>query len=408
MESYQRALRVVGAAWLLSYLATVSQTPLTFLLKDGLHLSATALSTYQAIAFFPAYVKPLAGVLSDAVPLCGTRRRHYLLLSATLSALLLLAMGMAPPRYGTLLSLHLAFQTFEVLISTVLGGLMVDAGLRFAATGRFSAQRVGMVRFTGLIIGPLGFWLAARFPFLWAAALGASLYLALALLGFWQVREPAIATVRRDAWRESRAQLARIGRSATLWQACGMIVLVVISPGFGTPLLYYQTDTLGFSKEFLGLLGLIGGAGGLAAALLYARFCRRFPLRQLLAASIVVHALGTLFYLGYRSHTSAIAITVLEGVAQTLALLPLYDLAARGTPRGAEALGYSVMMSVWNFTGKLSDVVGSYLRDSWGWGIFQLVWLNAGTTALVLLAVPFLPAALADQKDGAESAPSEG
>ena len=126
----------------------------------------------------------------------------------------------------------------------------------------------------------------------------------------------------------------------------------------------------------------------------------RVPLWRLLTISIIIHAVGTLFYLGYRSFGSALIITAIEGAAQTLAILPLYDLAARATPRGSEALGYSVMMSVWNLTAALSDLAGAYLHDRFHLSILQLVWLNAGTTALVLVAVPLLPAALMRRRDG--------
>ena len=36
----------------------------------------------------------------------------------------------------------------------------------------------------------------------------------------------------------------------------------------------------------------------------------------------------------------------------------------------------------------------------WHLGFQHLVWLNAGTTILVLAAVPFLPRALADRREG--------
>jgi hypothetical protein len=43
-------------------------------------------------------------------------------------------------------------------------------------------------------------------------------------------------------------------------------------------------------------------------------------------------------------------------------------------------------------------VVGSYLVDH-KWAFNNLVLLNAGTTAIVLLLVPFLPAVLKGSKD---------
>ena len=89
-----------------------------------------------------------------------------------------------------------------------------------------------------------------------------------------------------------------------------------------------------------------------------------------------------------------------------MAILPLYDLSARATPRGSEALGYSLMMSVWNFTNNLSDYVGSMLYGIFYQSFSALVLVNVGTTLLVLVFVPMLPAVLMDRRDGQpEAAP---
>jgi hypothetical protein len=76
------------------------------------------------------------------------------------------------------------------------------------------------------------------------------------------------------------------------------------------------------------------------------------------------------------------------------------DLAVRATPRGCESLGFSLMMSARNLALGGSDVIGSKLVDSYGWAFHQLVWLNAGTTALVLVFIPFLPRLIMSRKDG--------
>ena len=47
-----------------------------------------------------------------------------------------------------------------------------------------------------------------------------------------------------------------------------------------------------------------------------------------------------------------------------------------------------------------SDILGSWLLDSRGWDFHRLVWLNAATTALVLVFVPLLPRALVNRRDG--------
>jgi hypothetical protein len=83
-----------------------------------------------------------------------------------------------------------------------------------------------------------------------------------------------------------------------------------------------------------------------------------------------------------------------------LAEIAILDLAARATPKGCEGLGYSLMLSVRNVALFGADVVGSYLSDH-KWPFANLVYLNAGTTAVVLILVPLLPAALMQSKDAA-------
>src|SRR2546428_12676125 len=77
------------------------------------------------------------------------------------------------------------------------------------------------------------------------------------------------------------------------------------------------------------------------------------------------------------------------------------DLAARARPRGSEGLGFALMMSVRNAALAVSDIFGSWLIERHQVSFFSLVWLNAGTTALVLLAVPFLPRGVVDLRGGA-------
>src|SRR5438046_1171147 len=70
-------------------------------------------------------------------------------------------------------------------------------------------------------------------------------------------------------------------RNRALLTAAGMICLIAAAPGFGTPLFFYQVDTLHFSKQFIGNLELIHAAFGLGAAWFYQRACRRLPLKTL-------------------------------------------------------------------------------------------------------------------------------
>lgn len=402
---FRKILILLGLGWAFTNIGyAIYNLPLKFVLKDELKLDAPGIAAFMALGVASNYVKALAGIVTDNIPLFGTRRRHYLLVSLFLCGCGWLALGLVPRTYNWMLYTFMAAYTMVMIISTTFGGVMVEAGIRFNAAGRLTAQRIGMFRVGVLAGDPIG-GLLVKFPLIVTMCGSALLHFALLPVVWFGLREPGGAKADLDAVRKSGRQFVGLFSNRILWSAVGMIVLIAASPGFGTPLFLYQTNVLGFDGPFLGMMGLVSAGTGIAGALLYARLCTRLPMKRMLVASILVHGFGTLFYLLYRDRTSALLITALEGVAQTLAMLPVYDLAARGTPRGSEALGYAVMMSFWNLTNSLSDYTGSLIFKNFHWTFRDLVWLNAGTTLLVLFVVPFLPKALIGKRDGDDMAP---
>jgi predicted MFS family arabinose efflux permease len=221
----------------------------------------------------------------------------------------------------------------------------------------------------------------------------------LAVTTFFVLLEPPTAVRDEAVLGAAGHELRTLVRSRTLWAAGSFLALVYIAPGFTTPLLYLQTDALRFSPAFIGLMETIEGGAGLLGAALYGVTCRTFTLRQLLTSAIAVNALVTLLYLFY-GRGSAPFIHAIAGFAVVASELALMDLAVRSTPPGCESLGFALMMSARNFAISGSDVLGSWLVDSHGWAFHQLVWLNAGTTALVLCFIPLLPRLIVSRRDG--------
>jgi MFS family permease len=377
----------------------VADLPLKFLLKVDLHRSAAEVSAFFAIGAFTNYIKPLAGLLVDSVPLFRTRRRWYLIGSLLGSGILWIVLALVPRDYNILLATYALLYLTIVFTSTSLGGVMVEVGQRFNAAGRLTAQRISAFRIGSLLGGPIGGYLASM-PFLVSMTAAAVLHLVLVPLYVVGLPEPPTARLNRSVPTEALNQFKTLLRSTTLLAAAFMIFLIAASPGFGTPLLFHQTDTLKFSKAFVGILVFIGAATGLVTTGIYYFACRKLNLRLLITGSIIVHALGTITYLYYHDIRTAIIVTAISGVTGTLTMLPVYDLAARGTPKGSEAIGYAVMMSVWNLTNALSDWAGSTLFTKFHLTFRDLVWVNAGTTLLVLIVVPFLPRALMLRRDG--------
>ncbi len=382
----------------------IGRLPFSLLLKNQLHMPAERVATFWAIATFAWYVKPLVGFICDAYPLFGTRRRGYLLAGTILSGLFWLTFAIAPRGYGSFVVVMTLLNLAMVTVSTVVGGLQVEVSQRYGATGRLASLRTGLEGVMDLAAGPVGGFLAVC-AFGWTAAAGAGVMLSFlpVVARFYPERRGARADTA--IWATARSHLRTIVRSRAMWGATALLFLVYLAPGLQTPMLYYQQDVLKFDPRFMGFLQLLGGVGGIIGAAAYGYLCRRLPLKISLMVGILLYAASGLLYLRYDSARAAMLIDSSAAFLSTLAALPLYDLASRAAPRGIESFAFSLMMSIRNIAiFAISNVVGSYLYSQYHVGFKQLVWINAGSTAAVLLFVPLLPAALLAAREGGERA----
>ena len=379
--------------------AVIGKQPLQFLLKTHFHLGRTEMAAFFFASQMAWYFKPLAGLLTDAVPLFGTRRRSYMIVASVMAAALWLLLGAVSQNYGALWAAVLILNLFMMIASVSMGALLVEGGQKYGATGRLSSTREFVQGGASLIMGPVAGFLATRW-FGYTAGIGAGTLITLAIVAFLFLKEKPNAELDKSVLTNAATQLKGMSKSGPLWAAVGLLLLVFIAPGFNTPLYYLQTDTLKFSQQNIGYLTLLGGLGGILAALTYGWVCKRLDLRTALYAGIVLNATGAIIYLLYHSYPAALAIDFINGYLSILGVLPVYDLAARSVPRGNAALGFSLMMSARNIALFGSDIFGSWLIDRHHVHFNTLVLLNAGTTLLVLIAIPFLPATLLSRRDG--------
>ena len=189
LPGFSQMMLLLALGWGLTNIAyAIYDLPLKFVLKEELHLNAQQISAFFALGVFSNYVKPLAGILTDSVPLFGTRRRWYLIFSLFLCGIGWLILGVVPRHYATMLAVFATTYTMVMIVSTTFGGVMVETAQRFAAAGRLTAQRIGMFRLGALAGGPLGGFLA-KFPLLLTLSLSATLHFALIpIVWFWPPR----------------------------------------------------------------------------------------------------------------------------------------------------------------------------------------------------------------------------
>jgi predicted MFS family arabinose efflux permease len=376
---------------------------MTIVLKDR-GLSASQVADFTLIAWLPWFVKPLYGLLSDFVPLFGRRRQSYFLLTSAMAGVagLVLAWGnwIATGQIWTFdvfgLTTFTVVEGFALFLVMALGlaftdvltdAMMVESGRPLRLTGAFQSVQWGCITLASVLVGELGGQLAETRSLRTSFVLAACFPLMSLSMGLTFVRETPARASRAaflETWRAIRAAVG----SREIWLVAGFIFFFWFSPSFGPAFLYYQTDTLKFSQQFIGRLAALGAVSGVVGAVLYAPLSRRVSLKHIMHVSIALGVLAVLSYLFYRDATSAVIITVAFGALGMIFNLGFLDLAAKACPPRVEATFFAALMSVLNAGTKLSENVGARLYEVVGYE--WLVGIGAAMTALTWLLMPLV------------------
>lgn len=360
---------------------------LTIVLKER-GLSAGQVATFFTISTVPWLIKPVYGLLSDFVPLFGLRRKSYLLLTSALAAAASFTLGVSvDPSYWRLAGLFTVMALGLAFTDVLVDALMVESGKPRGLTGAFQAVQWGAIYTASVLVGEVGGYLAERRSLGGSFLLASSFPFISLLMTLLFVRE-APARIDREAFRETVAAIRAAILERDVWVVAGFIFFWNFSPSFGPALLYYQTDVLRFSQQFIGHLGALGSVAAVAGAFVYAPLSRKVSLKRLINLSIAIGVVSTLAYLLYRGPWSAVAIDVTFGGVGMITQLAFLDLAAKSCPRRVEATFFALLMSVFNGGAQGSQVVGGHLYD---WlGYTPLVLISSAFTALSWLLVPLV------------------
>jgi len=383
----------------------VADQVLTLTLKEQLGLSPSRVGKFGTIILIPWVIKPIYGMISDAFPLFGRRRKSYFLLTSALATLAGAALALlGEPTYWSL-AIFLLIMGLGIAFTDVLtDAMMVENGKPLGLTGAFQSVQWSAINLAVLLVGivggylaqhrllQLGFLIAACFPFL-ALVMGARFI------------HEAPAKSQREEFREAWQGIRTAVRDRAMWVVAGFIFFWTFSPSIGIPLFYFQTDTLKFSQQFIGLLGSMSAGAAIVGAAAYAPLSRRVSLHRLIVFSIAVGVVGTLAYLFYDDWRSAMLIDTVFGGIGMITQLAFLDLAAKACPRHAEGTFFALLMSVYNLGVQGSQVFGGYLYE---WTSYStLVWISAAMTGAAYFLLPLVDIPEIERRARAAGPPPE-
>lgn len=374
--------------------------PLTHFLKERQGWDAVQIATSLAVLDVPWVVKPLYGMVSDFIPLFGYRRRSYLLLAnvAVVAAFLWATQVLAPSAIIFALVLTaIALAT----ASTVCGALLVENGQRLHASAAFINQQWLWFNVAVMAASLLGGELIEYLSPAGAlhVALGIAAALPIAAIASIALVDEQRTGINTAEFRHALRGFLDTFRSGTLWLIAGFLFLYYFSPGFGTPLYFYQTDRLHFSQGFIGLLSSVSAGGWVAGGLIYRFWLRDMTTRALLVMSIVGGTLATLAFLGMIDETTAIVVYFVNGIVGMIANIATLSLAADHCPEGSEGFAFAALMSVINLATPLSDSIGALLYEHvFHAELAPLIVVSAAFTALIIVLLPLLDLGIARKR----------
>jgi len=365
-------------------------------------LGADEIAGFMLIVGLPWYLKPLLGLLTDYLPIRGSRRRSYLLLATLMAAVGLMAAAMLdlPPGSAGLLMLVLLVPCAGVALADVVAdALMVEKGQPLGLTGRLQSVQWGSLYAAGILTGVVGGSLSERS----LQQLGFLIAGAFSLVSFlltWRVleREPRMPLTAATERRTLRLTLDAIRHGYVLPVAL-FLFLLNFNPFSADVLYVHLTSALGLSDSFVGTTYSVGSAASILGAIVYGVLAPRLRVSSIIHLSLAAMVVTSLCYLALDGALSALWIAAVVAFAYMLTTLAQLDLAARYCPAASAGTVFALLMSLSNLSLALASRVGGSWYETWtarlgaARAFDTLVVIGAVCTAACWLVVRWLPKA---------------
>lgn len=336
-----------------------------------LQVPTREIATFSALIGLPWSLKPLFGLLSDCLPIFGSRRRSYLILStlATTTGLtILLAIPFDVVNLRSIFGcIYLA--TLGVAIAdVVVDALAVAAGQRHGLTGRFQAIQWGSLYLAGILTGSLGGTLSERripqVGFLICGLL-AAVSLLMTLLFVAEEREGPAKVTEKPTLQNALRSLWTTATSPLIWTVGAFLFLWNFNPFSSAVQEAYMGNELHLDQQLIGHTRSISSFGSILACAGYAVFAPRIPARWLVHGSIAAGVASSLVYLLMFDLWSAVAVSLVSGLFYMWGTLVQLDLAARVCRAESAGTTFATLMALSN-TGMFA---GIYLGGTWYEGL---------------------------------------
>jgi MFS family permease len=381
--------------------------PITFLLKNKLHLEAHELAQFRLISAIPLYLSFVVGFIRDTWNPFGMGDRGFMLLFGAITAALYVLFGFTPVTYATLLVAVVLLTTSFLFVTSAQNGLTSTIGQQHVMSGQVSAvwnifasvPTVGALLIGGALSDVLeerNVEEATRILFL----IGATIMALLAIYAVW--RPASVYDNVRNEHGPATLPLDDVKRLMRHWPIYPALLIWLLwnfAPGSATPLQYYLQNILHAEDAQWGQWNAIFGISFIPTFMLFGLLCQNFPLKTLLLWGTVAAIPQMVPLLFIHSVTGALITAVPIGLMGGVATASYLDLIIRSCPIGLQGTTLMMSSALYFIASRFGDVLGTLLYDYYG-GFGVCVIAITVVYALVLPTLLLVPKHLIATADG--------
>ena len=378
-------------------LSSLPNLTINFLLKETLKLTATQLAYFSAITILGWALKPLWGLISDLLPLFGSKRKSYLIFSSLLAAFCWLTLALSQNYTPWFLLLILTISSFAYAFQDVVtDALMIEIGKKEKRLIEFQSFQWLAVYLAQIITGFAGGLAAEKLRAQTTFTLSFFFPLIIAIITILILRKTKEEPVLR--FKEFKAVFKESILNKEFILVNLFLFLWRFSPSYGAPMFYYQVDVLKFSKIFLGLLSSLSAFSSALGAGAFNFILRLISFKKLLILTVIIGGLSSFWSLIYLTSLVknnlllakilAVIDSLIFGFLGSIFFLTMLTFAAEKTNPNLAGSVFAFITSIMNLGLIGSQTIGGYLYAKIG--LAPLIIVSGLSSLVILVFVPFL------------------
>lgn len=344
-------------------------------MMDDVKVTPAQMAAIFGVTAIPWCLKPLYGFISDSYPICGLRRRPYMISMSFVCCFMWIILPFVP-HDEFIITLVMTISSGGLCFADVMAdSLLVEVARDENDENKGIVQSYAwMMRFTGgLLASGLG---ALAYDLMGSVNVFLLNSMVPLCIAYISLCIPDKMSKNRGNWRETSGKLWKAIRMPEIWKPALFIFMICVTPGYGQAMTFFYERELNFTPNEFGALDVMGYIVSITGTYVYKKWLRNvsFPkifTWSLFAAFILENTLLLLvLHINRQWGIPDFIFASMERVVITLVgqfiSMPMVVLGARVCPVGVEGTLYALLMSITNFGDVISSEWGSLFTTMFG------------------------------------------